>query len=229
MMPDNSKPPKDSPDEGVMIVDTFPVGLLQCNCTILARVGSSRAIVIDPGDDADVILGRLERLGLDLERIVSTHAHLDHVGAIHGLQTKTGAAASIHEDDLFLFDHLDDQAAWLGLPAPRRGEIDRFIDDGDTVAVPDFGIGVIHTPGHTPGSLTFHLNSANPVLFTGDTLFFGSIGRTDLPGGDPEAILTSIRSRLLGFDPETIVIPGHGPRTTIGRERAENPFLGRFR
>lgn len=211
-----------------MIIDTFPVGLLQCNCTILAAEGSSRAIVIDPGDDAEVILGRLEAHGLELDRIVSTHAHLDHVGAIHELQEKTGAAASIHKGDLFLFDNLSEQAAWLGLPPPKRGQIDRFIDDGDTVSVPTIGVGVIHTPGHTPGSLTFQLEARTPVLFTGDTLFFNSIGRTDLPGGDPEAILTSIRSRLLGFDPETVVIPGHGPRTTIGRERATNPFLRHF-
>jgi glyoxylase-like metal-dependent hydrolase (beta-lactamase superfamily II) len=208
-----------------MIIETFSVGLLQCNCTILAAPGSTRAIVIDPGDDADVILSRLNAHGLELERIVSTHAHLDHVGAIHALQEATGAAASIHEGDLFLFDRLDEQARWLGFPPPAKGEIDRFLADGDAVKVSNVGVDVIHTPGHTPGSLSFHLDAEQPILFTGDTLFLNSIGRTDLPGGDPDAILNSIRTRLMGFHADTVVVPGHGPSTTIGRERDQNPFL----
>lgn len=208
-----------------MIVETFPVGLLQCNCTILAAPGSSRAIVVDPGDDAEVILARLHAHGLELERIVSTHAHLDHVGAIHALQAATGAAASIHEDDLFLFDRLDEQARWLGLPPPEKGQIDRFLEDGDRVTVSGVGLDVIHTPGHTPGSLSFHFDAEHPILFAGDTLFLNSIGRTDLPGGNTDAILNSIRTRLLPLDPGTVVVPGHGPRTTIGHERDENPFL----
>lgn len=212
-----------------MIVETFPVGLLQCNCTILAIPESSRALVIDPGDDADEILERLAAHGLELDRIVSTHAHLDHVGAIHELQARTGASASIHEDDLFLFDRLDEQARWLGLPPPQKGQIDRFLEDGDTITIPGIGIGVIHTPGHTPGSLSFHLDTERDILFAGDTLFLNSIGRTDLPGGDTEAILNSIRTRLFTLDPDTVVVPGHGPRTTIGRERDENPFLRTFR
>lgn len=211
-----------------MILETFTVGVLQCNCTILAGPDSSQAIVVDPGDDAGRILDRLERLGLELGQIVSTHAHIDHVGAIADLQQRTGAPAALHESDLFLFDRLEEQARWLGVPCPAKGRIDRFLDDGDLVHCSDVDLEVVHTPGHTPGSLTFHLDGEErPILFTGDTLFLGSIGRTDLPGGSTPAIIRSIETRLLPFDDDALVIPGHGPKTTIGRERAGNPFLRR--
>ena len=208
-----------------MIMDTFTVGMLQCNCTILAADDSNDAIVVDPGDEAEQILERLEQHGLELRQIICTHAHIDHVGAIHELQRRTGAAASIHEHDLFLFDDLDMQASWLGMPAPEKGHIERFLTDGDMVSCPDLELEVVHTPGHTPGSLTFHLEDDRPILFTGDTLFQNSIGRTDLPGGSMPDILKSIESRLMTYEDETLVIPGHGPYTTIGREKADNPFL----
>ncbi len=208
-----------------MIVETFPVGLLQCNCTILGDEETREAIVVDPGDDADAIMSRLEKHDLELKRIVCTHAHIDHVGAIYDLQAKSDSPASIHEKDLFLFDNLKTQAEWIGMPTPKRGEIDRFVDDGDSVECPNVILGVIHTPGHTPGSLTLHLGTESPILFTGDTLFLNSIGRTDLWGGSLPDLLGSIKGRLLEFDDETLVVPGHGPNTTIGRERAQNPFL----
>lgn len=208
-----------------MIVETFTVGLLQCNCTILADEESRQAIVVDPGDDAGRILEHLDRLGLELRQIVCTHAHIDHVGAIQQLQERTGSAAALHESDLFLFDSLDQQATWLGIPPPGKGQIDRFLNDGETVQCPDVELEVVHTPGHTPGSITFHLEQDRTILFTGDTLFMHGIGRTDLPGGSFPEILKSIESRLMAFGDDALVIPGHGPRTTIGQERTGNPFL----
>ena len=208
-----------------MVVETFPVGALRCNCTVVGDERTGEAIVIDPGDDAGLILERLKRHDLRLQQIICTHAHIDHVGAIHDLQTRSNAPASLHESDLFLFDQLEMQARWLGVPAPKHGNIDRFVMDGDAVACRGIELGVIHTPGHTPGSVTLHLPGSRDVLFTGDTLFFGSIGRTDLWGGSYADILRSIRDRLLVFDGETVVMPGHGPSTTIGREMKSNPFL----
>ncbi len=161
--------------------------MLQCNCTILGDEQTHEAIVIDPGDDPDVILARLAKHGLTLKQIVITHAHIDHVGAIFELQEKAETPASIHKADLFLLDKLDVQAQWLGMNPPRRGAVDRYIDDGDAVAVNGFEIGVLHTPGHTPGSSTFVLPGDRAVLFTGDTLFQRSIGRTDLWGGSLSA------------------------------------------
>lgn len=208
-----------------MIFETFPVGLLQCNCTILGDEETKEAIVVDPGDDPDNILKRLEKHRLTLKQIVCTHAHIDHVGAIQELQRRAESPASIHKSDLFLFDNLETQASWIGMPVPKRGEIENFVGDGDCVACQGIELGVIHTPGHTPGSLTFHLPGGRNILFTGDTLFMSSIGRTDLWGGSYSDIIASIQKKLLPFDDESLVIPGHGPTTTIGREKHFNPFL----
>jgi hydroxyacylglutathione hydrolase len=208
-----------------MILETFQVGMLQCNCTILADETAKKAIVIDPGDAPDQIISRLERHGLELAAIVCTHAHIDHVGALAELQERTGADALLHERDLFLYDNLEAQASWIGMICPRRGEISRFLNDGDLVACPSLELGVLHTPGHTPGSLTFDLDRDRRILFTGDTLFLSSIGRTDLWGGSLPTLLDSIKQRLLVYDDATLVVPGHGPSTTIGQERHENPFL----
>lgn len=208
-----------------MIIETFPVGLLQCNCTILGDETTREAIVIDPGDDPDEILRRLEKNSLTLKQIVCTHTHIDHVGAIYDVQERSGTPASIHEADLFLLDKLDVQAQWIGMPAPKRGVIESFIRDGDAVACRGIEIGVLHTPGHTPGSTTFHLAGDRNILFAGDTLFMQSIGRTDLWGGSYTEILQSIHKKLLTFDDDTLVICGHGQSTTIGHERRYNPFL----
>ncbi len=208
-----------------MIIETFPVGLLRCNCTILADEETRQAIVIDPGDDAEKILARLEKHGLTVKQIVCTHTHIDHVGAICDLQQLAGAPAAIHEADLFLFDKLEVQAQWIGIPMPKRGAIDHFIQDGDAIACRGIEVGVIHTPGHTPGSSTFHLAGDRNILFTGDTLFAQSIGRTDLWGGSHLEIIRSIQKKLLTFDDDTLVIAGHGQSTTIGHERRYNPFL----
>lgn len=208
-----------------MIIETFPVGWLQCNCTILGNEETGEAIVIDPGDDPLEVLARLEKHGLTARQIVCTHTHIDHVGAICELQEKAGTPASIHKADLFLFEKLDVQAQFIGMPMPKRGAIDHFVEDGDAVACQGVELGVIHTPGHTPGSSSFHLVADRNVLFTGDTLFAQSIGRTDLWGGSQQLILTSINNKLMTFDDDTLVIPGHGRETTIGHERLYNPFL----
>ena len=208
-----------------MIVETFPVGLLQCNCTIVGDETTREAIVIDPGDNPDLILSKLEALKLTLKEIVCTHTHIDHVGAIYELQRKSGTRASIHKADLFLFENLETQAQWLGMPAPKRGSIDGFLNDGSSVACSGVELGVIHTPGHTPGSTCFLLANGRNILFAGDTLFQNSIGRTDLWGGSMNDILSSIHKRLLTLDDDTLVIAGHGPSTTVGHERRSNPFL----
>jgi glyoxylase-like metal-dependent hydrolase (beta-lactamase superfamily II) len=208
-----------------MIIETFPVGWLECNCTILGDENTREAIVIDPGDDPDEILSRLAKHGLTAKQIVCTHTHIDHVGAIYELQERAETPASIHKADLFLFEKLDVQAQWIGMPMPKRGVIDRFVADGDAVACHGIEMGVIHTPGHTPGSTSFHLIGDRSILFTGDTLFAQSIGRTDLWGGSHPQIISSIQKKLMTFDDDTLVISGHGQSTTIGHERRYNPFL----
>jgi glyoxylase-like metal-dependent hydrolase (beta-lactamase superfamily II) len=208
-----------------MIIETFPVGWLQCNCTILGDEQTREAIVIDPGDDPQEILAHLERHGLTPKQILCTHTHIDHVGAIYELQERAGTPASIHKADLFLFEKLDVQAQWIGIPMPKRGAIEHFVEDGGAVVCHGVELGVIHTPGHTPGSASFHLAGDRNILFTGDTLFAQSIGRTDLWGGSHPQIIASIQKKLMRFDDDTLVISGHGQRTTIGHERRYNPFL----
>ena len=208
-----------------MIIETFPVGRLRCNCTILGDEETREAIVIDPGDDPEEIFSRLEKHGLTAKQIVCTHTHIDHVGAIYELQERATTPAAIHKADLFLYEKLDVQAQWIGMPMPKRGIIDQFVEDGSAVACRGVEMGVIHTPGHTPGSTTFHLAGDRNILFTGDTLFAQSIGRTDLWGGSHPEIISSIRKKLMTFDDDTLVIAGHGQSTTIGHERRYNPFL----
>jgi glyoxylase-like metal-dependent hydrolase (beta-lactamase superfamily II) len=208
-----------------VIVETFPVGLLQCNCTIIGDEQSGEAVVVDPGDDPEMILERLASKRLILKKIVCTHAHIDHVGAIYDLQQKAETSASLHKADLFLFEKLDVQAQWLGMEAPRAGVIDRYLEDGTTVGCRGVELGILHTPGHTPGSTSFLLPGTRQTLFAGDTLFLNGIGRTDLWGGSYPQILQSIREKLLTLDENTLVIAGHGDSTTIGAERRNNPFL----
>lgn len=207
-----------------MIVEHFPVQPLGCNCVILGDEATKEAIVVDPGGDHEVILGRLAALGLTCKAIVHTHTHFDHVGATREVQEATSAPAMLHEGDLFLYQGLQMQLDTFGVPfrAPTPVEIDRFLADGDEIRAGNLSAGVLHTPGHTPGSLCFTVGG---VLVAGDTLFQGSIGRTDLWGGDMDDILASIRNKLLALPDDTIVITGHGPTTTIGAEKRLNPFL----
>ncbi len=215
-----------------MLHETFPVGLLGCNCTLLGDSASSEALVIDPGLPQDGghahLLARLEALGLRLRQILITHAHIDHIGGALALRNTTGAPIFMHGADLPLLRMMDTQAAWLGIAPPPVASPDATLDDGASVGLPSLGAEVLHTPGHTPGSVCLHFPHAFPntgLLLAGDTLFAGSVGRTDLPGGNTEQLLRSIHSRLLPLPDTTLVIPGHGPQTTLGHERAHNPFL----
>jgi hydroxyacylglutathione hydrolase len=207
-----------------MILETFPVGPLQCNCTILGDEQAREAIVIDPGDEVVRIHRRLTELGLTLKQILVTHAHIDHVGGALQLKRLTGAPIYLNESDIPLLKLMGAQAAWLGTPTPETAPPDSGLIDGQTVGLEHYSAKVLHTPGHTQGSICLHFVPLN-LLIAGDTLFAGSIGRTDLPGGNYEQIIESIQSRLLALPDETKVLPGHGPITTIGEERRSNPFL----
>jgi hydroxyacylglutathione hydrolase len=250
-----------------LIHEIIPVGLLQCNCSILGDPATREAIVVDPGDETARILEILRKHQLNVRAIVSTHTHIDHVGGLAGLHKATGAPVLIHEADLELYRHLDMQAQFLGVRTPESTRIEDFVKEGDMLRWGSYAARVIHTPGHTPGSISLFVeksgapgqsyqDDARPRpakasaqahwnaelrshshehaqaqsdratrLLAGDTLFQGSIGRTDLWGGSLKDILNSIRDKLLALPDETLVVPGHGDSTTIGAERAENPYL----
>ena len=208
-----------------MIHEIIPVGMLQCNCSIVGDEATGEAVVIDPGDDIDRVKQILARHNLAAKYIVATHAHIDHVGGIQKLQQATGATVLMHQSDLPLYQNLAAQAAWLGVNAPGVVEVDQFLKEGDVLRWGELELEVLHTPGHSPGSVSLHLPGEHHRIFSGDTLFQGSIGRTDLWGGDYHQILRSIKNTLLGFSDQTPVFPGHGEPTTIGAERESNPFL----
>jgi glyoxylase-like metal-dependent hydrolase (beta-lactamase superfamily II) len=206
--------------------EVFAVGPLGCNCSILADVEAKRAIVIDPGGDYEMIRARLDALGVTVDAIVHTHTHFDHVGCTAELQRASGAAASIHEADRFLYDILPLQAQMFGIEAPAPADMDDGLVDGRTFHAGSIELAVLHTPGHTPGSCSFVASQGGETLVVaGDTLFRGGIGRTDLWGGDHDAILRSIRTKLLTLPDDARVVTGHGGSTTIGDERARNPYL----
>jgi len=245
---------------------TIPVGALQCNCTIIADPVTREALVVDPGDEVTRILELLGRHKLTVKAIVSTHAHIDHVGGLAKLRKYTGAPVLMHRDDLPLYHAMDVQAGYLGMATPELTDIDQLLKEGDTLHWGGFEASVVHTPGHTPGSVCLYLPKnivskkvvhkinatasgakaggataklaqesivtlvpngtlATPQLFAGDTLFAGSIGRTDLWGGSMEQIMESLRGKLMELPEDTRVYPGHGPATSIAKERHTNPFL----
>jgi len=206
------------------IFETFPVGPLQCNCTILGDAATLEAIVIDPGEEISRIHRRLTQLGLKLTQILITHAHIDHIGGALKLKRLTGAPILLNENDLPLLKMMNEQADWLGVETPETESPDASLADGLTVGLESCPAQVIHTPGHTQGSVCLYFKRLD-LLAAGDTLFSGSIGRTDLPGGDSHQIIRSIHNRLLVLPEETNVLPGHGPMTTIGEEKWRNPFL----
>jgi hydroxyacylglutathione hydrolase len=207
-----------------IIHEIFPVGPLACNCSILADPGTRQATVIDPGEDIENILAILQKHNLSVEQIVITHAHIDHVGGAARLKRLTGAPIYMNQHDLPLLKMMDVQAGWLGVAAPEVAAPDVDASDLLALRIAEQPAQVLHTPGHTEGSICLHLPALR-LLLAGDTLFAGSIGRTDLPGGDLKKILRSLKERLLPLPDETRVIPGHGAATTIGQERDTNPFL----
>jgi hydroxyacylglutathione hydrolase len=237
-----------------LIHEVIPVGMLQCNCSILGDPVTREALVVDPGDDVDQILAILQKHKLTVRAIISTHTHIDHVGGLAQLHAVTGAPVLIHEADMPLYENLDEQARFLGTVRPPTTKIDEYVKDGDTLRWGRYTARVIHTPGHTPGSISLFSDAArtterseresggpltrahaakaetiaqpaSPLLIAGDTLFQGSIGRTDLWGGSMRDLLRSIHEKLLVLPEATRVIAGHGDETTIGAEREQNPFL----
>jgi len=207
-----------------MIHEILAVGPLQCNCSILGDETSREAIVVDPGGDISRIVAILEKHGLTAKQIIITHAHIDHIAGAARLKQLTGAPILYNQLDLPLVKMMDIQAGWLGVPTPEVPAPDDTLDDGKLITVTGLTGSILHTPGHTEGSVCLYL-PREALLLAGDTLFAGSIGRTDLPGGDQRKILASIRESLLPLPLDTTVIPGHGSRTTIGAERESNPFL----
>jgi glyoxylase-like metal-dependent hydrolase (beta-lactamase superfamily II) len=207
-----------------MIHEIFPVGPLQCNCSIIGDETTREAMVIDPGDEIEDVLVLIRKHNLTVKQIVVTHAHIDHVGGAMKLRAATGAPILLNQNDDALLKMLDVQATWIGVENPGKVEIDQSIGQGDTVRAGTLTANVIHTPGHTEGSVCLYF-PADRKLIAGDTLFAGSIGRTDLPGGSMRKIINSLHEKVLTLPDETVVVPGHGPLTTIGEERESNPFL----
>jgi hydroxyacylglutathione hydrolase len=209
-----------------MIHEILPVGPLQCNCSIVGDETTREGMVIDPGDDIADILQLIAKHNLQIKQIVITHAHIDHVGGAMKLRAATGAPILLNHNDYTLLKMLDLQAAWLGMASPGKVEIDHSVGDLDKIQTGQLVASVMQTPGHTEGSICLYL-PAEKKLIAGDTLFAGSIGRTDLPGGSFDKIIRSLNDKLLALPDETVVVPGHGPLTTIGEERESNPFLGK--
>jgi glyoxylase-like metal-dependent hydrolase (beta-lactamase superfamily II) len=210
-----------------VIIETFAVGPLACNCTILADEAVGEAIVVDGGDGVEEVLRRLKARNLRATHLLHTHAHIDHIGDVGSLRERAGGRALLHPGDLPLYRALEMQAHWIGLAqAPRIVDLDADLRDGDTIALGDARIDVLHTPGHTPGSVCFAIHDGGSTrILSGDTLFAGSIGRWDLGGTSMEDIVASIHRKLLDYADDTEVIPGHGPFTSIGVERNANPYL----
>jgi len=207
-----------------MIHEILPVGPLQCNCSVIGDETTREAIVIDPGDQIEDVLALIEKHNLQVKQIVITHAHIDHVGGAMKLRVATGAPILLNQNDYALLKMLDVQAAWIVMKNPGKVQIDGSVGQADTIQAGSLTANVIHTPGHTEGSVCLYF-PAESKLIAGDTLFAGNIGRTDLPGGSMEKIIDSLHEKVMALPDDTLVVPGHGPLTTIGEERESNPFL----
>lgn len=208
-----------------LLVASFPVGPLQCNCSIIACRETGEAAVIDPGGNAQDIIDTAAKHGLTIKYLLHTHAHFDHVLGSSEIKEKTGAKICLHKGDTWLYENLHMQGSMFGFKIPAQLPVDQFLLDDEEIQIGKIKTKVIHTPGHTPGSLCFSLSGKESLLFSGDTLFKQSIGRTDLWGGSFEEILQSIKQRLFTLDDATSVIPGHGPETSIWSEKKTNPFV----
>jgi len=209
--------------------EVLPVGSLQCNCVILYDNKEKSGIIFDPGEESSMILDKIKELSLKIKAIIHTHAHFDHVMASEVVLQNSGANIPVylHPEDNFLWEKLNTQAESFGINASANlPEITAWLEDGKTIKLGSQEIKVIHTPGHSPGSCCFFIeNDNNPILISGDTVFYGSIGRTDLWGGDMTQILNSIQSKILTLPDSTKIIPGHGPSTQVGEEKKHNPFF----
>jgi glyoxylase-like metal-dependent hydrolase (beta-lactamase superfamily II) len=207
-----------------MIHEVLPVGPLQCNCSVIGDETTREAMVIDPGDDIEDIVALIHKHNLKVKQIVITHAHIDHVGGAMKLRALTAAPILLNQNDYALLKMLDVQATWIGMASPGEVKIEAELNHGDALSAGALSANVLHTPGHTEGSVCLYFPAEN-LLIAGDTLFAGSIGRTDLPGGSYQKIMRSLHQRVLALPDGTVVIPGHGPKTTIGDEREGNPYL----
>ena len=207
-----------------MIHEILPVGPLHCNCSVIGDETTREAMVIDPGDDIEDVAAIINKHNLKVKQIVITHAHIDHVGGAMKLRALTGAPILLNQNDFALLKMIDVQATWVGMESPGEVKIDAELAHGDNLSAGGLSANVLHTPGHSEGSVCLYF-PAEKLLIAGDTLFAGSIGRTDLPGGSFEKIMRSLHQRVLALPDDTVVIPGHGPKTTIGDEREGNPYL----
>ncbi len=211
----------------MLLRETFPAGPLRCNCTVLACGDTKDAVIVDPGGELDRIAQIVAHYDLTVRAIIHTHAHLDHIHGTRDVKESHGGDICLHRDDLFLYDGIAMQAAMFGWKVRPAAPVDRFVEDGDRIEFGKHAALVVHTPGHTPGSVCFEVTTPGdkPVLFAGDTLFRRSVGRTDLPGGDAATLSRSIKERLYTRNLDALVIPGHGATTTLGDEARTNPFV----
>lgn len=210
----------------MLLVETFAAGPLQCNCSVVACADSKDAVVVDPGGETERIAEIVAHYHLTVRAIIHTHGHLDHIYCTHDVKRAHGGDICLHRGDAFLYDGFAQQCAMFRVPRREQSPIDRFVEHGDRLALGKHGLDVIHTPGHTPGSICFEItDGSRTIVFAGDTLFRRGVGRTDLPGGDPAALRRSIRERLYTRDPHAVVVPGHGPSTTLGEEARANPLV----
>ena len=208
-----------------MLFETIPVGPFQCNCTIIGDDATKEAVIIDPGDEAERILEIVRANDLSVKYLIHTHAHMDHIIGTRRVKEETGATILLHKDDEWLYQNLQMQASMFGFEVTDPLAIDSYLEDGQTVSFGDGSAQVVHTPGHSPGSVCFRMNDEKEIVFSGDTLFAQGIGRTDLWGGSYETLIEAIHTRLLTLDDETVVHPGHGPSSTIWQEKRANPWL----
>ena len=213
----------------MLLRETFPAGAFECNCTVLACADTKDAVIVDPGGEIEKIAEIVAHYDLAVRAIVHTHAHLDHIYCTRDVKQAHGGEICLHKGDAFLYDGFAMQAAMFGWKVRPTVPVERWVEHGDTIAMGKRTLEVIHTPGHTPGSICFEIDDpdAGRILFAGDTLFRRSVGRTDLPGGDTALLARSIRERLYTRELDTLVIPGHGPTTSLAEEARGNPFVKR--